>query len=50
MNIALLEVSPEIIQKERIDRLSIQNENLASNLRLLQAQVEPQFRQTSGHR
>ena len=38
-----LEVSKELIQEERIKRLSSEKEALEANLRLLQAQIEPHF-------
>lgn len=38
-----LRVSEEEIQQERIKRLSIEKEALETNLRLLQAQIEPHF-------
>jgi sensor histidine kinase YesM len=40
---ARLKVSKEIIQQERIKRLSSEKEALEANLRLLQAQIEPHF-------
>ncbi|MGD0657469.1 MAG: sensor histidine kinase [Syntrophorhabdales bacterium] len=40
---ARLRVDKEIIQQERIRRLSSEKETLAANLRLLQAQIEPHF-------
>lgn len=41
--IAYFKVSAELIQKERINRLSSEKEALEANLRLLQAQIEPHF-------
>ena len=38
-----LKISKEIIQQERINRLSSEKEALEANLRLLQAQIEPHF-------
>ena len=38
-----LKVSQELIQQERIKRLSSEKEALEANLRLLQAQIEPHF-------
>jgi sensor histidine kinase YesM len=38
-----LQISKEIIQQERINRLSSEKETLEANLRLLQAQIEPHF-------
>jgi hypothetical protein len=38
-----LKISQEIIQQERINRLSSEKEALEANLKLLQAQVEPHF-------
>ncbi|MGD0915406.1 MAG: histidine kinase [Thermodesulfobacteriota bacterium] len=38
-----LKISKEIIQQERINRLSSEKEALEVNLRLLQAQIEPHF-------
>jgi len=38
-----LKVSKELIQQERIKRLSSEKEALEANLRLLQAQIEPHF-------
>jgi LytS/YehU family sensor histidine kinase len=38
-----LKISKEIIQQERINRLSIEKEALEANLKLLQAQIEPHF-------
>jgi len=40
---ARLRVSKEVIQQERIKRLSSEKEALEANLRLLQAQIEPHF-------
>jgi sensor histidine kinase YesM len=41
--IARFKISEELIQKERINRLSSEKEALEANLRLLQAQIEPHF-------
>ena len=38
-----IKINKEIIQQERIDRLSSEKEALEANLKLLQAQVEPHF-------
>jgi sensor histidine kinase YesM len=38
-----LQINKEIIQQERINRLSSEKEALEANLRLLQAQIEPHF-------
>jgi sensor histidine kinase YesM len=38
-----LKVSKEIIQQERINRLSSEKQALEANLKLLQAQIEPHF-------
>jgi sensor histidine kinase YesM len=38
-----LEASRELAQQERIKRLSVEKEAIESNLRLLQAQIEPHF-------
>jgi sensor histidine kinase YesM len=38
-----LKISKEIIQQERINRLSSEKQALEANLRLLQAQIEPHF-------
>ncbi len=38
-----LQISKEIIQQERINRLSSEKQALEANLRLLQAQIEPHF-------
>ena len=38
-----LKISKEIIQQERLNRLSSEKEALEANLKLLQAQVEPHF-------
>jgi sensor histidine kinase YesM len=40
---ARIKISKEIIQQERINRLSSEKESLEANLKLLQAQVEPHF-------
>jgi sensor histidine kinase YesM len=40
---ARLRISQEVIQQERIKRLSSEKEALEANLRLLQAQIEPHF-------
>jgi sensor histidine kinase YesM len=40
---ARIKISKEIIQQERITRLSSEKEALEANLRLLQAQIEPHF-------
>jgi len=40
---ARLKISKEIIQQERINRLSSEKQALEANLRLLQAQIEPHF-------
>jgi sensor histidine kinase YesM len=40
---ARLKISNELVQQERIKRLSIEKEALEGNLRLLQAQIEPHF-------
>jgi sensor histidine kinase YesM len=40
---ARIKVSNEVIQEERIKRLSSEKEALEANLRLLQAQIEPHF-------
>jgi sensor histidine kinase YesM len=40
---ARIKISKEIIQQERINRLSSEKERLEANLKLLQAQVEPHF-------
>jgi sensor histidine kinase YesM len=40
---ARIKISKEIIQQERINRLSSEKEILEANLKLLQAQVEPHF-------
>jgi len=40
---ARIKISKEIIQQERINRLSSEKEALEANLRLLQAQIEPHF-------
>jgi len=40
---ARIKISKEIIQQERINRLSSEKQALEANLRLLQAQIEPHF-------
>jgi len=42
-SMARIKISKEIIQQERINRLSSEKEALEANLRLLQAQIEPHF-------